>query len=380
MEQLTVKTKSTSYTVHIGEEVYDLFATEYKDLLKNADKVGVFADETAAFYHFEKLENALKAVGIDFELHILPPGEESKTPTSFMSCHSFLLQHNFTRQSVLIAFGGGACGDVTGFVAATFMRGIAFLQCPTTILAHDSAVGGKTAINMPEGKNMVGSFHQPAGVLFQPDLFTTLPEREVRSGMAELIKHAMISDADWTESLLLNSDFPNFSAEALTTELLKGIRVKANIVEQDEFEQGIRKFLNFGHTLGHAVEAYFGFGKVSHGECVMIGMAYSFLLSESYGDISPELTKRFIRFADVAGYPIQAILEVEFDALLHYLKKDKKVTSGDLVFVLLYNLGNPFTQKVSEKHCEEAYYELIARIKEEVLYDSKRSKGSDNRK
>ncbi|MCM3756869.1 3-dehydroquinate synthase [Sporosarcina aquimarina] len=366
MEQLTVKTKNCSYSVHIGKEVYDLFSTEYKELLHNADKVGIFADATAASYHLEKLEQALNAAEIAYELHTLPAGEESKSPLSFMSCHSFLLQHNFTRQSVLIAFGGGACGDLTGFVAATYMRGIPFIQCPTTILAHDSAVGGKTAINMPEGKNMVGSFHQPAGVLFQPDLFATLPKREIRSGMAELIKHALISDADWTESLLLNSDFPNFSADVLSSELLKGIQVKAEIVEQDEFEQGMRKFLNFGHTLGHAVEAYFGFGKVSHGECVMIGMAYSLLLSESYGDITPEYTERFIRFSDHAGYPMQAILEVEFSALLPFMKKDKKVSSGELVFVLLKSLGNPFTQKVTEEQCEHSYYELISRIKGEV--------------
>ncbi|MBD7906953.1 3-dehydroquinate synthase [Sporosarcina gallistercoris] len=380
MKQLTVKTMSTSYDVHIGGGVYVLFATEYKELLQHADKVGIFADATAASYHLEKLEQALQAASIPFVLHMLPGGEESKTPASFMSCHSFLLQHQFTRQSVLIAFGGGACGDLTGFVAATFMRGIPFLQCPTTILAHDSAVGGKTAINMPEGKNMVGSFHQPAGVLFRPDLFTTLPEREVRSGMAELLKHAMISDDDWTESLLLNSDFPHFSAEMLSTELLKGIRVKADIVAQDEFEQGMRKFLNFGHTLGHAVEAYFGFGKVSHGECVMIGMAYSLLLSETFGSISPGFTNRFIRFADHSGYPVQAIVDVEFNSLLQFMKMDKKVSAGELVFVLLHSPGNPFTQKVSERHCEQAYHELISRIKEEVLHDCKRNKGSNNRK
>lgn len=366
MEKLTVKTKSTSYGVHIGEKVYDLFATEYKELLDNADKVGIFADAAAASYHLGKLEQALKKAAIPFELHVLPAGEDCKTADNFLSCHSFLLQKNFTRQSILLAFGGGACGDLTGFVAATYMRGIPFLQCPTTILAHDSAVGGKTAINMPEGKNMVGSFHQPAGVLFQPDLFTTLPKREVRSGMAELIKHAIISDADWTESLLLNSDFPYFSAEELPAELLRGIRVKADIVALDEFEHGNRKFLNFGHTLGHAVEAYFGFGKVSHGECVMIGMAYAFLMSEAYGGITKEFTNRFIRFANHAGYPIQAILDVEFKPLLEFMRKDKKVSSGDLVFVLLHSLGNPFAEKVSEIQCEQAYHDLVSRIKEEV--------------
>lgn len=366
MAQLTVHTENNSYDVHIGEEVYNLFATDYRELLKKADKVGVFADATTASLHIEKLEQALQAAMVPYDIHTLPAGEACKTPDSFISCHSFLLQHNFTRHSVLIAFGGGACGDLTGFVAATFMRGIPFLQCPTTILAHDSAVGGKTAINMPEGKNMVGSFHQPAGVLFRSDLFATLPEREIRSGMAELLKHALISDAEWAESLLLNSDFPHFSAEKLPSQLLKGIQVKASIVTQDEFENGVRKILNFGHTLGHAIEAYFGFGKVSHGECVMIGMAYSLLLSETYGDIPAEFTNRFIRFASNAGYPLGTILEVGFEVLLPFMKKDKKMTSEGQVFVLLRSIGDPFTQIVPEEQSENAYDELISRIREEV--------------
>ncbi|WP_432355123.1 3-dehydroquinate synthase [Sporosarcina sp. A2] len=366
MQQLTVSTKTESYDVHIGRHVYELFSTDYKELMTSADKVAIFADKTAASFHLSELEHALSSLNIKFVIHTLPAGEACKTPTSFLGCQSFLLQHNFTRNSVLIAFGGGACGDLTGFVAATFMRGIRFLQCPTTILAHDSAVGGKTAINMPEGKNMVGAFHQPAGVLFQPEFFATLPDREIRSGMAELLKHALISDAIWTQSLLTNSHFPYLSSESLPLELLKGIQVKADIVAQDEFEHGIRKFLNFGHTLGHAVEAYYGFGKVSHGECVVIGMAYSLLLSEAYGEISKEFTNDFIRFAIQAEYPLQAICNVEFKPLLQFMKKDKKVSSGALVFVLLKSPGNPFTETISEKECETAYQELILRVKEEV--------------
>ena len=366
MEQLTVQVASSSYDVHIGEEVYSLFSEKYKEFLRKADKIGIFADAQVASYHLKTLQSALDAAGVSYVTHMLPVGELSKTPESFVTCQSFLLQHEFTRQSALIAFGGGACGDLTGFVAATFMRGIPFLQCPTTILAHDSAVGGKTAINMPEGKNMVGAFHQPVGVLFQSDLFLTLPEREVRSGMAELLKHAFLSDVTWTESFLSNPKFPMLPVTQLNAELMKGIRVKANIVSQDEFEHGTRKFLNFGHTLGHAVEAYFGFGKVSHGECVMIGMAYSLVLSETYGEVSRAFTKRFIRFALQSGYPVHLLIDVPFEQILQFMKKDKKVISGELNFVLINTPGNPFIQVVQEAVCESTYDELIDIVKEEM--------------
>ncbi len=363
MEQITVQTGGSSYAVHIGENVYQLFSEQYKESLLRADKIAVFADGTAAGLHLKVLTDALEQAGVRPLIHLLPSGEASKTSASYLACQSFLLQHGFTRNSLLIAFGGGACGDLTGFVAATFMRGIPFLQCPTTILAHDSAVGGKTAINMPEGKNMVGAFHQPAGVLFESGLFATLPEREIRSGMAELLKHAMISDEKWMDELLSTEEFPHLPPGELDRELMRGIRVKAAIVGADEFEQGTRKFLNFGHTLGHAAEAYFGYGAVSHGECVMIGMAYSLLISETFGGIRPEQTDRFIRFALRAGYPMDRLLDVPFGPLLSYMRKDKKAVHGDIIFVLLEHAGKPFTQAVPESIMASAYGELETRIR-----------------
>ncbi|GKV67951.1 3-dehydroquinate synthase [Sporosarcina sp. NCCP-2716] len=363
MEQITVVTGGSSYPVHIGEDVYRLFSEEYKELLLQADKIAVFADGTAAGLHADVLMTALERAGVRPLIHLLPSGEASKTADSFIACQSFLLLHGFTRNSLLIAFGGGACGDLTGFVAATFMRGIPFLQCPTTILAHDSAVGGKTAINMPEGKNMVGAFHQPAGVLFESRLFATLPEREVRSGMAELLKHAMISDAAWADALLSDMRFPHLPPAELDRELMKGIQVKAAIVGADEFEQGTRKFLNFGHTLGHAAEAYFGYGAVSHGECVMIGMAYSMLLSETFGGVRPEETDRFIGSAVRSGYPLERLLDVPFGPLLDFMRKDKKAVHGEIIFVLLEHTGRPFTQPVPESVLASAYSELATRIR-----------------
>ncbi|WP_040286727.1 3-dehydroquinate synthase [Sporosarcina koreensis] len=364
MEQITVRAGGTPYDVLIGTDVYRHLPHDCRELFAGKDKVAVFADETAAGLHLHILEEALQDTGIPYMVRLLPSGESCKSADSFLASQSFLLQNNFTRNSLLIAFGGGACGDLTGFVAATFMRGIPFVQCPTTILAHDSAVGGKTAINMPEGKNMVGAFHQPAAVLFETDLFTTLPDREIRSGMAELLKHAFISDAGWTESLLNNRQFPKLPASELEEELVKGIRVKTEIVEQDVFEGGRRKYLNFGHTLGHAVEAHLGYGTLSHGECVMIGMAYSLLLSETYGRTDRTLTDRFIRFAQDAAYPMERILEIPFEPILTYMKKDKKAEYGNLVFVVLEQLGQPFITQVPEKTAETAFAELQKRVGE----------------
>ncbi|WP_336824670.1 3-dehydroquinate synthase [Sporosarcina sp. USHLN248] len=365
MGKRTVQIKGHSYDVHIDRNVYDLFSSDYYSLITNADHVGIIADEHVASLHLALLKEALNSCGVQPVIKLVPAGEQCKTLSVYGECHSFFLKEGFTRNSILIAFGGGAVGDLTGFVAATFMRGIRFIQCPTTILSHDSAVGGKTAINMPEGKNMVGSFHQPSAVLFETALFETLPPREVRSGMTELIKHAFISDAAWSEELLSNDRFSSPSIDWLSSELLKGIQVKADIVAEDEYEYGKRKFLNFGHTFGHAVEAVCGFGGLSHGESVMIGMAYSLLLSENFSEINSSITNRFIRFSLSNGYSFAPVRSFKFEDFLQYMKKDKKASFGQLNFVLLKNFGHPFVQAVTEEECENAFYELQKRVEME---------------
>ncbi|MCG7343033.1 3-dehydroquinate synthase [Sporosarcina sp. ACRSL] len=362
MGKLTIQLPDVQYDVHIGEHAYDLFSSDYKSLLDIADRVGIIADKQAADLHLSVLLDALENAGVSPSIKIVPSGEKCKTAQVFFECQSYLVKENFTRNSLLIAFGGGACGDLTGFVAATFMRGIKFVQCPTTILAHDSAVGGKTAINLPEGKNMVGSFHQPSVVLFNTKLLTTLPTREIRSGMAELIKHAFISDAVWAEQLLEEKGFINPTEQWLSRELLKGIQVKATIVAEDEFEHSTRKFLNFGHTFGHAVEAVCGFGGLSHGESIMIGMAYSFILSERHGKVDASFTDRFIRFARKNGYSFAPVLEHTFDSFLEFMVKDKKAAFGEMNFVILESLGKPFVKKVTAEECEQVFLDLQKRI------------------
>ncbi len=347
---IPVKAQSHAYEVQIGSGNLTKAVQSFEEIIAKADRLIVFTDEHIWQIHKEKFTNDFP---YPFEVYVLPGGESCKSFENYFAAQSFLLEQHCTRKSLLFAFGGGAVGDLTGFVAATFMRGVPFIQIPTTILAHDSAVGGKTAINHPLGKNMIGAFYQPEGVIFDIDYLESLPQREVRSGMAEVIKHALISDKKWLLELMDSPSILTFSKGQIEKHLEQGILVKANIVEQDEEEHSVRKYLNFGHTYGHAIEAASGFGKVAHGEAVMIGMVYALLLSERYGEITREFTRQFLQFALQNGYPFDAVANFSFDELLSYLLKDKKAEYGELQFVLLQNIGQPFVQKITQAECRE---------------------------
>lgn len=344
------------YSIHIGNDVFTLFADTYAELMNASDRIILIADEKVADLHLAAIEPFLE--NFDYRILKIPSGEHAKSIETFMDCHSFLLSEGCSRNSLILALGGGATGDVAGFVASTFMRGIPYIQIPTTILAHDSAVGGKTAINHKLGKNMIGTFHQPAAVLYNINLLATLPAHEVRSGMAEVIKHAFISNEKWLEELLDITDFETLSDAEWMYHLEKGIAVKAAIVEEDEFEGGVRKYLNFGHTLAHALEAHFGYGKMTHGEAVAIGMSYALLLS------GHDKLEAFLNWAKANGYPLEKITEISFEELLPYMKKDKKSSKGLLNFVLLEKTGVPFMETIDEKKAGKVYHELKEKIGE----------------
>lgn len=363
MEQLTIQLPSHSYEVIIAKDAIDTFIEQNESALQSYDRIAIIADETVFSLYKEKLQQLFQKYSLDVVSYVVPKGEACKTFSVYGDVQSFLLKQRLTRDSLLIAFGGGAVGDLTGFVAATYMRGISFIQWPTTILAHDSAVGGKTAINLPEGKNMVGAFHQPEAVIFDTRLFDTLPQREWRSGMAELLKHAYISDAAWTEELLNDPSFVRPDMHLLPQRLIRGVDVKARIVEEDTFERGTRKFLNFGHTFGHAVEAATGFGTMSHGECIMVGMGYALLMSEKYGEITREETVDFLQFSLKQGYRYEPIFEHSFDTFYQYMKNDKKASYGEIHFVVLRKIGEPFVTKITEDESEEVFNTLRQLIK-----------------
>lgn len=346
---IPVRAASHQYEVTIGASILQQGFEGLKKSITSYDKVVVLTDENV--WTAQKDYFTAQAV-FSYELLIMPAGEACKSFENFMHVQSFLIDQKCTRKSLIIAFGGGAVGDLAGFVAATYMRGIDFIQVPTTILAHDSAVGGKTAINLPQAKNIVGAFFQPQAVLYDTNVLSSLSDKEVRSGMTEVVKHAMISNAAWLNDLMQRSVI-GLSQQQLAEDLAKGIQVKANIVEQDETEQSVRKYLNLGHTYGHAIEAAAGYGGLAHGEAVMIGLVYCLLLSEKYGTITRDFTNSFLTYARDNGYPFEAVGQYDFDTLLNYMLKDKKADFGELQFVLLQRIGEPFVQKVTAAECRE---------------------------
>lgn len=361
MIRIPVNTASHLYEVVIGNKILKNAVESFQPTIEKADKCIVFTDEN--------VWNAQKTYFTEnfpfpFEVFVMPAGESCKSFGNFEASHSFLMEHNCTRKSFLFAFGGGAVGDVAGFVAATFMRGIPFIQIPTTILAHDSAVGGKTAINHPKGKNLIGAFYQPEAVIYDTHYLHSLNEREVRSGMAEVIKHALISNEEWLNELMSTSSITKIDHEKLAQHLKNGIEVKAEIVAEDETEQSVRKYLNLGHTYGHAIEAAAGYGGIAHGDAVMIGIVYALLLSERYGQITREFTKQFLKFAYDQGYPFGEVSNYTFDELQGFLLKDKKVEYGELKFVLLQTVGTPFVQTIDVTESKEIDAEFRQLIEE----------------
>lgn len=359
--RIPVNTKSHSYEVLIGSGNLREACESLKDRIEKADQLVVFTDEHV---WAAQQDYFTKHFPYPFEVFVMPGGEACKSFKNFEDAHTFLIEQQCSRKSLLFAFGGGAVGDLTGFVAATFMRGIPYVQIPTTILAHDSAVGGKTAINHPLGKNLVGAFYQPQAVIYDINFLDTLPTKEIRSGMAEVIKHALISDEQWLKELMQTPSITNIEKSALAKHLKSGIQVKANIVAQDEREHSVRKFLNFGHTYGHAIEAAAGYGGLAHGEAVMIGMVYALLLSERYGEISRKFTVDFAKFACQNGYPMKELEKYTFDELYEFLMKDKKIEYGKLKFVLLEKIGKPFVIEIEESECREVDLELRNLLKE----------------
>lgn len=359
---IQVKTNDSVYEVYLGENILETFCKRQADALNKYDQLVLITDEHVWSLHEEYVRANFT---LPFKLYIVPNGESCKTFESYYQVQTFLLEENCSRNSVLLALGGGAVGDLTGFVAATFMRGVPFYQIPTTILAHDSAVGGKTAINHPNGKNMIGAFYQPTEVLYDFHFLKTLPEAEVRSGLAEVIKHAVISDANWMDEFLALPNLQAIDQKELLSWIEKGIRVKAHIVELDEKEQSYRKFLNFGHTYGHAIEASVGYGKITHGEAVMIGMIPALMLSEIHGNVAEGFSKKVYDLANRLGYNFAHVLKCPFEHLSKFMLKDKKTMNGELHFALLQEIGDPFVKVISMETVKKCDEQLRQWVREE---------------
>ncbi|XJZ26043.1 3-dehydroquinate synthase [Bacillota bacterium Lsc_1132] len=351
MDTVQVKTDSKSYDVWIGEDVLDKILPFISSHFPSFTKLMIITDETVAAIHLDKLQKALG--NLESHVFIAPSGEKAKTFEVFYQALTAALENRLDRHSIILSFGGGAVGDLSGFVASAFMRGIPFIQIPTTILAHDSAVGGKVAINHPLGKNMIGAFYQPEAVFYDLQLLKTLPQAEIRSGFAEVIKHALIHDSVFYEWLFNHiQSLETLTEDQLRYMLVSGVKIKREFVSKDEREAGVRAYLNFGHTLGHAIEAEMGYGNTTHGEAVMIGMIYALSLSKKLLGLHFDL-ESFIDWVHRLGYETKLPPLVLEDRLLKKMKQDKKAFGESIRFVLLERLGNPKLQTIVDEYVLE---------------------------
>ncbi|MCM3109276.1 3-dehydroquinate synthase [Lederbergia lenta] len=350
--KVEINTPSKSYSVIIKSGAIKLLGKQLN--AKKYTKLYIITDQTVGPLHLDTLKaqlpNDLEAV--EFQV---PSGEQAKQFSVYEQCLEFALENGLDRNSCIIAFGGGAVGDLAGFVAATYMRGIDFFQIPTTILAHDSAVGGKTAINLPLGKNMVGVFHQPETVIYDIDFLKTLPTSEIRSGFAEVVKHALIADPQLLKYLMENiTSLSEITDDMFVYILGRGIEIKAAVVSEDEKETGVRAVLNFGHTLGHAIEATAGYGKYTHGEAVMIGMVYALYLSKEKLGLTYDISK-FIEWIHQLGYDSHIPNYLSFDQAFQAMQRDKKSVANKPHFVLLASVGKPVLEEVEKSLAEKTF-------------------------
>ncbi|GLB57990.1 3-dehydroquinate synthase [Cytobacillus sp. NCCP-133] len=346
MRNVSIKTDAKIYPVYIGSGAIGGLNEYIKETFPSMTSLMIITDETVRDLHLSALEAALE--DFDAKVCTVPAGEKAKTFQVYHDCLTFALESRLDRKSLILAFGGGAVGDLSGFVASTYMRGIPFIQIPTTILAHDSAVGGKVAINHPAGKNMIGAFYQPAAVFYDLDFLGSLPLKEKRSGFAEVIKHSLIHDNNFYISLKDQiHSLEDIPPAVLSDILTKGIEIKGRIVALDEKESGVRAYLNFGHTLGHAIEAEKGYGGWTHGESVAVGMVFALELSRKILGLTFDIGE-FQNWLSSLGY--QAVLphELSHESLLERMKQDKKSEGQKVRFVLLQEIGKPIVCEVPD--------------------------------
>ena len=335
---LQVALGDRSYPIHIGAGL--LARTELYAPHVRGRRAAIVTNETVAPLYAARLEAALAAAGATCQRIILPDGEAHKDWRTLDAIFDALLQAQADRRTVLVALGGGVVGDMAGFAAATYQRGVPHLQVPTTLLAQvDSSVGGKTAINHPLGKNMIGAFHQPLAVVADTATLETLPAREYAAGLAEVAKYGAIFDEPFLAWMEAHADALRArDAQALAHAIRRSCEIKALIVEEDERESGRRALLNFGHTFGHAIESAAGYGEVLHGEAVAAGMALAARLSARQGRIAEKDAKRLVTLLERLGLDVKAPRFAP-DVWLRYMGRDKKNEAGRITLILLDALG-----------------------------------------
>ncbi|MBF9001783.1 MULTISPECIES: 3-dehydroquinate synthase [Vibrio] len=338
MERITVNLGERSYPISIGA---GLFNDPALLSLSPKHKVLVISNVTVAPLYAAKVTAMLDAIGCESSVLELPDGEKYKSLETFNTIMTHLIEHNYSRDMVVIALGGGVIGDLVGFASACYQRGVDFIQIPTTLLSQvDSSVGGKTAVNHPMGKNMIGAFYQPKSVLIDTDCLKTLPDREFPAGMAEVIKYGIIYDEAFFVWLEENLDaLYAHDVKALTHAIARCCSIKAEVVAQDEKESGIRALLNLGHTFGHAIEAELGYGNWLHGEAVAAGTVMAARTAHLQGLITEQQVDRIIAILKRAKLPVHTPDSMSFEDFMKHMMRDKKVLAGELRFVLPTSIG-----------------------------------------
>jgi len=353
------KKSLSSYEIRIGKDIMDrttlLIAKNHK-----APHYVVITDDCVGGLYGKKVLTALKEVGLNASLIEFPAGEASKNMNTVLGLTSKLMETGADRETCLIALGGGVVGDMVGFIASIFMRGVSYIQIPTTLVAQvDSSIGGKTGIDLSFGKNLLGTFYQPCAVFANLSFLDTLPEKEFNNGLAEIIKYGIIDDEKMFRVLEDNMA----AIKEKDAKLLLGLvetccQIKKSVVEIDEKEKGLRRILNFGHTLGHAVEAISQYS-ITHGEGVAMGMVAAARLSEKMGYLKEDASKRIESLVSLAGLPVKIPKSLDSDKMIAQLKRDKKKKGDVIHFVLLKKIGMPFINGNIE-------HKLIASVIEEM--------------
>lgn len=353
--RLQISLEERSYSIIVGEGLLAHVATYLAELgVKESQRLFIITDEHVAPLYLQHVQQGLTEQGYQVASAVVPAGEKAKSMQVYEQMMTAVIEAGLDRKSVILALGGGVVGDLAGFVAATYMRGIPFIQLPTTLLAHDSSVGGKVAINHRLGKNLIGAFHQPLLVLYDIATLRTLPKREIAAGYAEVVKHALISDeefVDWLEqhATALMQLEPALTAEAI----IRGCSVKARVVSADETEQGLRAILNLGHTFGHAFEALADYSAINHGEAISMGMGLAADTAVQLGMVTKEVATRTREVLALYGLPVTWPQALVPEQVLEVMKRDKKGVAGKLNLVLPLAVGQ---------------VELIKDVPEEVVY------------
>ena len=351
---LNVELGDKSYPIYIGIDLLSMKSL-FVDQIQGR-QVMIVTNKTVAPLYLDKLTSILD--GFNVQSVILPDGEEFKTLETLNKVFDALLEAKFDRTSTLIALGGGVIGDITGFAAASYQRGVGFIQVPTTLLSQvDSSVGGKTGINHELGKNMIGAFYQPKAVIIDVNTLDTLSNQEFSAGMAEVIKYGLLGNADFLSMLEANIESIMARKKDLIIEVIFNCcQDKARIVELDEFEKGKRALLNLGHTFGHGIENAFGYGNYLHGEAVSIGMVMAAKLSKDEGNLSHEETLRVESILSKADLPISINKTIDSETLITAMSLDKKSIDGKIRLVLLKSLGDSY---LTDSYSNENFMKVV---------------------